>query len=495
MHMTTTPSKSNDDDDNNLRKIAWSEPPSNNPITGKNGSLQKLCTVSLRACQELTPLIQAIYEELLSSLSSPSDKTHGETETTTNNSVKKLKQDNSAFTIADGLVQRLLVEELFFRGKLFRDIVGEEEEDHTLDSDENYGNERNYYQIQGLNVPDHLHPLIDKTRHRIRSLAEEHLLSSDETTEKPEGNDRIRSNQHPNISYKQLTIFIDPIDGTREFSTGKGDQCSICIGFANASGKAIAGVVYRPLSEGGPTWVAGAECEGYKECSLGPSADAKGIRNGNSSGDGDSYGLLTTNGSISPFVEGLLEELDVPRVKSGGAGNKMMMLLQSSIQRDQQMAKTMAAEKKSHDCSNGMGGKLYIQDRGVSRWDTCAAEACLEAFGGRLLKLSTFLEFAGYEPETKPGRDCYTYLASKTNLDFSPGMAMLTKYNSAVNKGAVIEMPSQLGEKVIDVEQVKPYSNLCGLLAFGEEWNTVERRKVLHEALRQAAQRHSPSYD
>ncbi|KAL7468450.1 hypothetical protein ACHAXS_008675 [Conticribra weissflogii] len=501
MLMTTTLSNSNHDDNNNLRMMEWSESASNNIITGNNGSLQRLCSVSLCACQVLTPLIQVIYQELLSSLSSSSDTTRGLTATTkSTNSVKKVKQDNSAFTIADGLVQRLLVEELFFGGELFRDIVGEEEDEHMIDSDEINGNENNYYQIQGLNVSNHLHHLIDETRHRIRSLAEERLLSFDEMTENAKGDDKIRGNQHPGTFYKQLTIFIDPIDGTREFSTGKGEQCSICIGFADSSGKAVAGVVYRPLSKGGPTWVAGAECEGYKECFFGSFADASGVVDGSSGVDGDNCSLLTTNGSISQFVDTLLEELDMPRVKSGGAGNKMMMLLQSSIQHDKQIAKILASDKKGDDCNSNMGGKLYIQDRGVSRWDTCAAEACLEAFGGRLLKLSTVLEFAGHEPvnvehATQPGNDCYTYLASKTNLDFTPGTATLTKYNVAVENDGDMEKQSPLGEKVIDVEQVKPYSNLCGLLAFGKEWNTLERRRVLIEALSRAAQRHSPSYD
>ena len=41
--------------------------------------------------------------------------------------------------------------------------------------------------------------------------------------------------------------------------------------------------------------------------------------------------LLTTNGSISSFVESIIEELKFERVKSGGARNKMMMLLENTI--------------------------------------------------------------------------------------------------------------------------------------------------------------------
>ena len=46
---------------------------------------------------------------------------------------------------------------------------------------------------------------------------------------------------------------------------------------------------------------------------------------------------------ISPFIVALIKELGYDRVPSGGAGNKMLMLLEGK-------------------------GAAYIQDRGVSRW-------------------------------------------------------------------------------------------------------------------------------
>ena len=81
--------------------------------TGTPGSLERLCSISLRACQLMNPLISAIYEQLISS---------------NKNDMTTVKADNSAFTIADGLVQRLLIDELFAHIN-FRDIVGEEEDE------------------------------------------------------------------------------------------------------------------------------------------------------------------------------------------------------------------------------------------------------------------------------------------------------------------------------------------------------------------------------
>ena len=368
----------------------------------------------------MTPLIASIYDELI--ISSSSD------------GVKKVKKDNSAFTIADGTVQRLLIKSLFSNVQ-FLDIVGEEDEGEEEED------EIDWYHVQGLTIPKHIRPLVDSTRVQIESLAKDLKVSNNEAC------------------YAKLTIFIDPIDGTREFSSGKGEQCSICIGFADEHGKAIAGVVYRPLSKPSPTWVAGAKSEGYATHNFEEEEEHS-----------TTGGLLTTNGSISPFMDSLIEELKTSRIKAGGAGNKMMMLLQQSI--------NITNKDKTAQSHHG---HLYIQDRGVSRWDSCAAEACLEAFGGQLLKLTEFLQ--------EEHDSYYTYLASKTNLDFIPNTAYLTKYNSNLQ-----ELPSS-AQKAQDVCQVKAYSNLCGLVAYGEEFNTQEGRKYLRDAIRKAAALNPPSLD
>ena len=51
----------------------------------------------------------------------------------------------------------------------------------------------------------------------------------------------------------------------------------------------------------------------------------------------------------------------------------------------------------------------------MSRWDTCAAQAVLEAHGGCLAKLSAF---AAAESRL----DTYRYVPSATNADFEPGL-------------------------------------------------------------------------
>ena len=410
-------------------------------------SLSNLCQVTRQACDILAPLISTLYS--------------------TNSFQAIHKSDSSVFTIADGLVQALLTEHLlgnnqpisqstpFTQSQVkFKAIVGEEESNVNIFTKP--------YKVDNLLIPEQHYDLIDTIRESITTLG----------------------NTLDYTSYKDLTVFIDPIDGTREFSTGKGEQCSICVGFADSTGKPVAGVVYRkmirlfnklvcvlsyiyhysvhytiiagPLTDP-PTWAAGALSESYKENHLDHQHPPK------------TDGFLTSNGSISPFTTSLMAGLSYVRVPSGGAGNKALMLLEGK-------------------------GDVYIQDRGVSRWDTCAAQAVLEAHGGSLTQLAHFL--------LDQSLLSYTYLQSETNLDFRPGTAALTKFNVR-DKTTLADRPAVEGEEVYaqDATEVKAYANLNGLLALSPPLSTTsplnleDRLSVVYEAAVRASAVSPPSFD
>ena len=101
----------------------------------------------------MNPLISSIYGQLVSSSGSSSG-------------VAKLKQDNSAFTIADGLVQRLLI--ALYSHVSFRDIVGEEEEDGGKSVGWEDG--ELWFEVQGLSVPNDLRQLVESTKADVQSL-------------------------------------------------------------------------------------------------------------------------------------------------------------------------------------------------------------------------------------------------------------------------------------------------------------------------------------
>lgn len=197
--------------------------------------LSNLCRITTRACSALSPMVLAFYSAIT-----------GET--------AKLKSDASVFTIADGIVQHLLVDHLFKGGK-FAAIVGEEE--GTLVNIDTAP-----YKVDDLTVPEDFYGIIETARSDLAQL----------------------SNEIDQTLYNDLTVFIDPIDGTREFSTGLGEQCSICIGFADRLGKPVAGVVYRPITQP-PTYAAGAASESFTDSNLHAPAQLQNPK-----------GLLTSNG-------------------------------------------------------------------------------------------------------------------------------------------------------------------------------------------------------
>jgi len=73
-------------------------------------TLKELCQISKEACDVLTPMCKAFYQKCNASFGTA-----------------KLKADATFFSIADGIVQHLLVEHLF-AGDKFGQIVGEEDE-------------------------------------------------------------------------------------------------------------------------------------------------------------------------------------------------------------------------------------------------------------------------------------------------------------------------------------------------------------------------------
>jgi len=365
----------------------------------KMSTSKSLLVTTVDACDILAQLVKQLYDTL-------------------SGDSAKLKEDKSVFTIADGLVQELLKSHLF-GGNKFKAIVGEEDDSNIVVS-------QRPFKVDDLLIPEKFYASIDQARIQLDSLST-----------------RIDS-----TAFKDLTIFIDPIDGTREFYTKLGEQCSFCIGFAK-EGKPFAGVVYRPLTSP-PTWAAGCPSESLRMAKLERNAVA-------------TRGVLTSNGSISPFIETLIETLNCKRVKSGGAGNKVLMLLEGKA-------------------------LCYIQDRGVSRWDTCAADAILAAHNGILSKLTSFLKDGSLES--------YEYKKTTVNLDFEPNLVNLTKYNCTQS----FEPKS----KATSADQLKPYSNVCGLLALPRDALLFDV-PLANEgdesfgrwlpALRKAASINAPSYD
>lgn len=343
-----------------------------------------------KACEVMSVFVREVYQEMCKDAK-----------------IAKSKKDMSKFTIADGLVQYMV--RVLLTDAKFGKFCGEESASYQVKT--------RPYMVDELKVPNFLADAFDKALAVIRQLETEIEASR----------------------YGDVDIFVDPIDGTREFCNGNGEQCTICIGFSKG-GAPIAGIVFRPLTR---TYAAGCKAEKYFDARLDKAQSEPPLS------------VLTSNSSISRFVQAFLDDTKAVRIRSGGAGNKMLMLLEGK-------------------------GTSYIQDRGVSRWDTCAAQAVLEAYGGALCKLTDVI--------AKRELKSYKYLVDEsTNSDLNPA-ALLTKYN-ARDKSKL----GNSGEKVtVSQESVGPYCNLCGLYAVATMDAALQ--KTLMDGLQNVASKVDPSY-
>lgn len=384
----------------------------------------------LNACHALQPFIQTVYETL-NKLTITDKEALAEYEKDVD-LTKIMSAKTSAtdvFTIADGMVQHILRNYLFNNPDDNKDFVGEEKIE-VKEKDEN--NEK-YIIIEGekqISIPHTFTKLIDEAIQQIKLLGK----------------------KLPEDIFEKYTIFVDPIDGTAEFSGtdkrsaeqkllegdwpigGKGDQCTILIGFADKDGNAVAGLAYRPVINPNNTkityaygWIdengKGHVNDFQKHLNM---SDTKPTNS-------DKIRFITSNGSISNITSELIEKTG-QRIPSGGAGNKILMLLENK-------------------------GDVYLQDRGVSRWDTCAGDAILEAYGGRLSTLTNFLKNNGDINER------YIYKKLKEGEE-----------NTNTNESAKI------------TKFTNQYSNLCGLFAIKDKED--QRINDIYKAIVDVAKEH-----
>nr|XP_045616281.1 3'(2'),5'-bisphosphate nucleotidase 1-like [Procambarus clarkii]XP_045616282.1 3'(2'),5'-bisphosphate nucleotidase 1-like [Procambarus clarkii]XP_045616283.1 3'(2'),5'-bisphosphate nucleotidase 1-like [Procambarus clarkii]XP_045616284.1 3'(2'),5'-bisphosphate nucleotidase 1-like [Procambarus clarkii]XP_045616285.1 3'(2'),5'-bisphosphate nucleotidase 1-like [Procambarus clarkii]XP_045616287.1 3'(2'),5'-bisphosphate nucleotidase 1-like [Procambarus clarkii]XP_045616288.1 3'(2'),5'-bisphospha len=155
------------------------------------------------------------------------------------------------------------------------------------------------------------------------------------------------------LSEEEIVVWVDPLDGTAEYTQGLLDHVTVLIGFASA-GKAVGGVIHQPYynyqnpgSELGRTiWgIVGGEVCGMPLVSP---PDGRLI-------------VTTTRSHSSSTVNDAIDAVSPDEVlRVGGAGHKVMLLL----------------EGKAH---------VYVfASPGCKKWDTCAPQAILEAAGGTL---------------------------------------------------------------------------------------------------------------
>ncbi|KAK6621539.1 hypothetical protein RUM44_001346 [Polyplax serrata] len=164
-------------------------------------------------------------------------------------------------------------------------------------------------------------------------------------------------NELSKINDNDIVVWVDPLDGTSEYTQGLLDHVTVLIGIA-VGDKAVGGVIHQPYfnyengtNELGRTiWgIEGIGVGGFSPVEPPPNERI----------------VATTRSHSDGIVNEAVEAMEPTKViRVGGAGHKVMLLM----------------EGKAH--------AYVFASKGSKRWDTCAPEAILRALGGELTDMA-----------------------------------------------------------------------------------------------------------
>ncbi|XP_039281442.1 3'(2'),5'-bisphosphate nucleotidase 1 isoform X2 [Nilaparvata lugens] len=175
--------------------------------------------------------------------------------------------------------------------------------------------------------------------------------------------------EYQDATVKDIVVWVDPLDGTAEYTQGFLDHVTILIGIA-VRNRAVGGVIHQPFYSSGTQsgtdsgtlgrtlWgIVGAGVGGFQPAYV----------------EGDRRVITTTRSHLTPTVQAAVDAMKPDEVlKVGGAGHKVMLLLE------------------------GKANAYMYPTKGTKRWDTCAPEAVLHAMGGKLTDMyGNYYSYAG----------------------------------------------------------------------------------------------------
>ncbi|KAM4712816.1 3'(2'),5'-bisphosphate nucleotidase 1 isoform 2-T2 [Anableps anableps] len=160
--------------------------------------------------------------------------------------------------------------------------------------------------------------------------------------------------QYEALKEEELVVWVDPLDGTKEYTEGLLDNVTVLIGIAYG-GRAIAGVINQPFYnyQLGPGQALGRTIWGI----LGLGAFGFQLQEV----PADKRIVTTTRSHSNKTVTDCVNAMEPHEViRVGGAGNKIVQLIE------------------------GKASAYVFASPGCKKWDTCAPEAILHAVGGKL---------------------------------------------------------------------------------------------------------------
>ncbi|XP_068198164.1 3'(2'),5'-bisphosphate nucleotidase 1 isoform X3 [Antennarius striatus] len=160
--------------------------------------------------------------------------------------------------------------------------------------------------------------------------------------------------EYSGLKEEELVVWVDPLDGTKEYTEGLLDHVTVLIGIAYG-GKAIAGVINQPFYN----YQLGAGAELGRTIWGMPGLGAFGFQL--KEVENDRRIVVTTRSHSNKVVMDCVNAMEPHEVvRVGGAGNKIIQLVEGQV------------------------SAYVFASLGCKKWDTCAPEAILHAVGGKL---------------------------------------------------------------------------------------------------------------
>jgi len=231
------------------------------------------------------------------------------------------------------------------------------------------------------------------------------------------------------VPMKEVCVFVDPLDATKEYTLGNLAAVCCLIGIA-FKGEAVAGVMYQPFVE-----INGQGRLVYGMVGMGAVGVSPPPRPGNK------LRVTVTRTHGSEQLDLILKKLNPDEViRTGGAGYKMLLLL------------------------DGTADVYFHIAGGTKKWDTAAGEAILRAVGGGLTDLEgKKLEYTTTAPKSNDvGLICSLFnLRHYVNLVYrAEDEALPSEHNlsdlSKRYKHAVLRI-EELEQRVSDLEKEKKW--------------------------------------
>ena len=184
---------------------------------------------------------------------------------------------------------------------------------------------------------------------------------------------------------QELTVWIDPIDGTLELVEGFPHNVTILIGVA-WKGVPRLGVIFQPFLHNKAPSI--SECATWGGPGLGVfglPVQQNFLTHAWTSSQPCPLVAATTRSRQTPRILDMIQQLGCPldrMIAEGGAGSKILLMLQG----------------KAH--------WWVFPEPGAKRWDTCAGEALLSCLGGELVQATNGLPYMYQFPQDEETPTC-----------------------------------------------------------------------------------------